>query len=172
VITALLRKDEPVNFDGQYYCLRGARLLPRPHRPGGPPVVIGGNGPRVTLPLVARYADEWNGVFLTPEKYKALNKRLDELLLSEGREHGDVRRTLMTNITFGRNDQEVRQNLNGQSAEDRQANGMLVGTASEIIDQLSLLKESGAQRVMLQWMDLDDMVGLEALAKSVLPLFR
>src|SRR5512139_1477925 len=56
VITRLLRSDAPVNYSGVYYNIKGGILLPRPSRPGGPPILIGGNGMRRTLPLVARYA--------------------------------------------------------------------------------------------------------------------
>ena len=66
VVTRLLRSEEPVSFEGEFYRLRDALLMPRSPRPGGPPIVVGGNGLRRTLPLVARYADEWNGVFMTP----------------------------------------------------------------------------------------------------------
>src|SRR5512138_3737515 len=53
VVTRLLRGDEPVISEGRFYQLRGAMLLPRPQRPGGPAIMIGGNGPKRTLPLVA-----------------------------------------------------------------------------------------------------------------------
>ena len=66
VITLLLRNDEPVSFDGEFYRLRDAVLMPRSPRPGGPPIVIGGNGLRRTSPLAARYADEWNAVLIPP----------------------------------------------------------------------------------------------------------
>jgi F420-dependent oxidoreductase-like protein len=66
VISQLLQSDEPVDFEGDYYELNEAILLPRPQRPGGPPLLIGGNGMKRTLPLAARYAQEWNGIFLTP----------------------------------------------------------------------------------------------------------
>jgi hypothetical protein len=42
-----------------------------------------------------------------------------------------------------------------------------VGTGSEIIEQLGRLQEAGVQRVMLQWLDLDDLAGLEDLAKDI-----
>lgn len=35
VVTSLLQSDEPVTFEGQYYQLRGATLLPHPRRTGG-----------------------------------------------------------------------------------------------------------------------------------------
>ena len=59
VMSRLLRSEAPVSFDGRYFRLREA-VLPGPGRPGGPPIMIGGSGPRRTLPLVARFADVWN----------------------------------------------------------------------------------------------------------------
>ena len=46
--------------------------------------------------------------------------------------------------------------------------GALVGTANELVDQLGKWAEVGIQRVMLQWLDLDDLDGLEAMAKGLL----
>jgi hypothetical protein len=43
-----------------------------------------------------------------------------------------------------------------------------VGTPSEVVDQLGGLAEVRVQRFMLQWLELDDMKGLEALARAVL----
>src|SRR5215218_6742826 len=85
VVTRLLRNDEPVSFDGEFYQIRDALLMPRSPQPGGMPVVIGGNGVRRTLPLAARYADEWNAVFLKAEAFVDLNARLDELVREAGR---------------------------------------------------------------------------------------
>ncbi len=60
VISRLLRSDAPFDYTGEYYRLKDAILLPRPARQGGPPILVGGNGEKRTLPLVARYADQWN----------------------------------------------------------------------------------------------------------------
>jgi len=170
VITRLLRDDKPVDFNGQYYQLHEAVLLPRAQRAGGPPVLIGGNGEQRTLPLVARYANEWNGVFLTPDRYAQLSKRLDELLVAQGRKPSDIRRSLMTGLIFGRTDAELQAKLqpSGRSAEELRSRGMVVGTPNAVVEQLGKIAEAGAQRVMLQWMDLDDLDGLVALAKAVL----
>src|SRR4051794_36227332 len=59
VVTRLLNSAQPVDFEGKYYHLNDAILLPRPARPGGPRILVGGNGPKKTLPLVARFASEW-----------------------------------------------------------------------------------------------------------------
>ena len=101
VITRLIRSDEPASFDGQFYQVREARLLPRPQR--RTPILLGGNGPKRTLPLVARYADIWNGVGLTPALFAERCALLDELLRGQGRQPHDVRRTLMVPVLCWRN---------------------------------------------------------------------
>jgi F420-dependent oxidoreductase-like protein len=101
IITQLLHSDQPVDFNGEYYQLDGAELLPHPQRPGGPPVLIGGNGTNRTLPLTAKYADEWNGVFIGPQEYTQLNQRLSELIDQNGRSQADVRRSIMTGLVYG-----------------------------------------------------------------------
>jgi F420-dependent oxidoreductase-like protein len=169
VVTRLLNSAEPVNFAGEFYHVQDALLLPRPQRPGGPPIVIGGNGPHRTLPLVVRYAAEWNAVYLSASKFDQLNLQLDELLTAAGRPVTSVRRSLMTGLAFGRDTAEVQRHLNGRPAYELRERGLLVGTAPEIVAQLHELAQVGVQRVMVQWLDLDDLDGLEAFAHGVLP---
>lgn len=168
VVRLLLRSDEPTSFAGTFYHLDNALLLPRPARVGGPPIVIGGNGPRRTLPLAARYADEWNAVFVSADRFRELNALLDELLDGTGRERGALRRTLMTRAVVGSSRASLTGQLDGASIDEARSDGMLVGTPSDIADQLATLNEAGVQRVMLQWVDLDDLSGLDAIARATM----
>lgn len=174
VITRLLSSDAPVDFQGKYFHLDQALLLPRPQRPSGPPILVGGNGPKRTLPLAARFAKEWNSNFVTVQRYRELNQIMDEILTKKNRPLSDLRRSIMTGCVFGKDDAQVRENVkirtNGEhSLEDLRQRGLIVGTSSQIVDQIGAFERAGAQRVMLQWLDLDDMDGLEAMAKSILP---
>ncbi|MCB0200015.1 MAG: TIGR03560 family F420-dependent LLM class oxidoreductase [Anaerolineae bacterium] len=168
VISRLLQIDAPASFDGQYYQLHEAVLLPRPQRPGGPPLLIGGNGPLRTLPLVARFADEWNAVLIPAARFAELNARLDSLLAERGRPASAVRRSMMTGVVFGRDQAELRTVLNGRDADELREQGLVVGTPGEVQEQLGGLASVGVQRVMLQWLALDDLDRLEALAATVL----
>jgi F420-dependent oxidoreductase-like protein len=170
VITRLLKSDRPVTYEGSYYQLRGASLLPRPARPGGPRILIGGNGEKRTLPLAARYADEWNAVFAPPAEFARLNAALDELLKAQGRAKKSVRRSLMTGVRFGRTRKELDEKLaaGNQTKEELRKRGIVVGVGEEVKEQLLEREKAGVQRVMLQWLDLDDLKGLAALAKTVL----
>src|SRR5438270_820173 len=183
VVTRLLKSDEPVTYEGRYFQLRGATLLPRPQRPGGPRILIGGNGPKRTLPLVARYADIWNGTFLPPEEFRKRSAILDRLLSEAGRKPGDVQRTLMRGLFFGRDMAELDRRLSWRAEDPNYANKSLqevidilaardheiVGTADMVIEQIKAYKAAGVEELMLQWFDIDDIDGLRAFAKSVLP---
>jgi F420-dependent oxidoreductase-like protein len=170
VVTRLLQSDTPVTFDGQYYQLRGAVLLPRPQRPGGPRILIGGNGARRTLPLVVRYANEWNCVALTPDEFTRSNQRLDEMLVDAHREPGSVRRSMMTGCVFGKDDAALKRKLEiyGGTVDDLQKRGNVAGSLGSIQEQLDALEQVGLQRIMLQWQDLDDLESLQVLARGIL----
>ena len=173
VMTRLLRNDAPTSFSGEYYQLRDALLLPRPQRRGGPPVVIGGNGPRYTLPLAARYADEWNAVFVTLPKFAELNGKLDALVTEHGLHPADVRRTMMTGLVPGKDDADVRQQAERRNTtvDALRERGIIVGTQTEVVEQLGALAEAGVQRVMLQWFDWNAPETLAAIADALLPHF-
>lgn len=147
VVTRLLNSDEPVTFEGKFFQLRGATLLPRPQRKGGPQILIGGNGVKRTLPLVARYASIWNGVFLSPEAFKEHSTILDGLLQQAGRRPGDVKRTMMHSATFG--------------SDSMPAPDVLIST-------IKAYEEAGAEELMLQWFDTENIDGLRRFAEHVL----
>jgi F420-dependent oxidoreductase-like protein len=171
IISHLLQKDEPLDYAGSYYQLHEAVLLPRPQRPGGPPILIGGNGPQRTLPMAARYASEWNAVYIPPATFAERSRMLDELLVAHGRTSPSIRRSLMTGCWFGKDDTAVQAKLapRNLTLEEAQQRGIVAGTGAQIVAQLGEFAAAGVQRVMLQWLDLDDLEGLEGLATAVLP---
>ena len=183
VITRLLRSDEPSSFEGRFYQLREAILLPRPQRPGGPRVMIGGNGPKRTIPLAARFADVWNGTFLAPDVFRERSAALDQLLHAAGRQPSDVRRTMMDSAIFGRDTGDLERRLDaerrmvpayaGTSNEELRATlrsrNCLVGTPDEIVEQIRAYDATGVEELMLQWFEMDDIAGLRAFAEGVLP---
>lgn len=174
VITRLLRSDEPVSFEGTYVQLHDAILLPRPQRPGGLPILVGGNGEQRTMPLAARYADEWNSLFVSPQRFTELNRRMDDLLRDAGRQPGSLFRSLMLGTIFAREENDLSRKMTGRGwdAKDGPQHGQVAGTPEMWIEQLQSYRDAGVQRVMLQWLDLDDIPGIETVARDVLPAVR
>ncbi|MEW6503579.1 MAG: TIGR03560 family F420-dependent LLM class oxidoreductase [Chloroflexota bacterium] len=173
VLKQLLAGAQPVTFYGRYYHLKEAQVLPVPQRGADLPILIGGNGKQRTLPLAARYADEWNAIFLTPSAFRELNHHLDSLILQTGRQPVEVQRSMMTGLVFGKDQSAVQERLKSYgggslTAADLRMRGLIVGTPTEVLEQIHASGEAGVQRLMLQWLDLDDLSGLELLAKTVL----
>src|SRR3712207_3934135 len=61
-----LMTEDGAAFEGRYYRLRGAHYRPRPVQQPYPPLLIGGDGPRV-LAVAGRHADVWHGFGSTSE---------------------------------------------------------------------------------------------------------
>jgi alkanesulfonate monooxygenase SsuD/methylene tetrahydromethanopterin reductase-like flavin-dependent oxidoreductase (luciferase family) len=181
VITRLLRSDAPVSYDGRFFRLHEA-VLPGPRRPGGPPVMVGGSGPKRTLPLVARFADVWNAQLVSPSQLRERIALLDELVQAAGRRPSDIRRTLSIPVLCGRTPAELEDRVRGwrryATFADLPLDRILdwcrqwpaiVGTPEEVIVQLRAYAEAGIAEIAVHWFGVDDLEGLEVLANEILP---
>lgn len=174
ITTRLYHSDAPVSYTGKHYSLDGAVLLPRPSRAGGPPILIGGNGPKRTLPLAAKYADEWNGVHISVSTFKERSALLDDLLGRNGRGKTAVKRSVMLPCIIGKDDAQLREKLGNQiEPSDKLLEwNKIIGTPAQVVDHIGKYQEAGAYRLMLMWQDQNDLDGIELLAKEVLPHFH
>jgi alkanesulfonate monooxygenase SsuD/methylene tetrahydromethanopterin reductase-like flavin-dependent oxidoreductase (luciferase family) len=185
VITRLTRRDEPVTFEGKYFQLREARLLPRPEYPLR--LLVGGNGKQRILPLVARYADIWNAVMIPAQEVRERNALLDDLLVKAGRSPSDLRRTIAVPMLCYRNDaereriaaihSEVTNLIPPVAAAEldgllRQNFAGLCGTPDQVIEQLHELEAAGIEEVMWEYITPHSLEPLHVVAEAVLPYFN
>ncbi|GAB3175619.1 F420-dependent oxidoreductase-like protein [Micromonospora palomenae] len=158
---------------GDHYRLVDAPALPKPVQRPGPPVIVGGRGPKRTPELAARYADEFNMPFKSVEETAAAYERVREACDRTGRaESGRAPLVLSAGVVvaIGRTDAEARRRaapLHVKSAlppEDP-----VVGSPAQLIDRLGEFAAIGATRVHLRLIELDDLDHLELIAGEVLP---
>lgn len=90
-IATRLFSGEVVSYDGRVVSLRDAQMRPTPVQDPGPPIWIGGSGPRRTLPLVARFADVWHA-WGSPNSLLEAGRRVDELAERAGRDPNAIAR--------------------------------------------------------------------------------
>lgn len=183
-LTRALWTQSPATFAGRFYRLEGADLLPKPVPP--PPILIGGSGERRTLRLVARYADEWNAVNLSPEAYRAKLTVLERHCEAEGRDPSTIRRSLMAFAIIGPDRRAIDHATAtimrmfgapaGTSLEEfrraARARGLIVGGTDEVVDRLGQLAELGVEEVQLQHFDFDSDDVPEYIAAEVVPRVR
>jgi F420-dependent oxidoreductase-like protein len=92
-VIKLLWTQELSSFEGKYYMLREARHEPKPLQKPYPPFTIGGSGEQLTLRVVAKHADMYNGPGAEPEVLAHKNKVLDEHCSKIGRDPKEIRRS-------------------------------------------------------------------------------
>jgi alkanesulfonate monooxygenase SsuD/methylene tetrahydromethanopterin reductase-like flavin-dependent oxidoreductase (luciferase family) len=100
IISALLTTGT-CDVQGTYYSARECELRPRGTRPGGPPILVGTDGPRM-LRLTARYADMWNGFLAfdhsVPSAVPPLRAAVDAACEAVGRDPATLTRTLTVRV--------------------------------------------------------------------------
>ena len=93
-IIVRLLTQEVTNFEGRYFQLKEARLNPKPQQQPHPPLCIGGNGERRTLPNVVRWAQHWNYAGFDLEGFLAKRAVLCDQLEAAGRSLESVRTSI------------------------------------------------------------------------------
>jgi F420-dependent oxidoreductase-like protein len=170
VITGLWRcpPGSQFTFEGDHYGVVGSPALPKPVQPGGPPIIVGGHGPRRTPELAARYAAEFNLAFSPVEDFVAQRGRVRAACEAIGRDPDDLRCSVAQVVCCGASHEEVarRAAAIGRAEDELRANG-LCGSPSEVLDGIATFAEAGASRIYLQVLDLDDLDHVRLLGRDV-----
>ncbi len=97
IITGMLAGDR-VTLDGKHYQVSDAHCVPAPIQKKVP-IMIGGEGRKVLLRLVAQYADMWNA-FGSPEHMKELIDVISEHGDRVGRDTDEIEKTAMLMLCY------------------------------------------------------------------------
>jgi len=156
-----------------------AERSPRPVQQPRPPLILGGRaGPR-SARLAARYADEYNTTFATPEECAERRSLVAAACERAGRE--PIPFSLMTVCVVGRDPQEVIERIRRRSAvtggdDDAvallAAENKLVGTVEEVVARLGRYAAAGVERVYLQHLDHADVEMVRLIGEELAPELR
>mgnify|MGYP001580861052 FL=1 len=146
-------------FQGTYYSLEAAEVLPRP---ANLRIIIGGSGERRTPRLAGTYADEYNFVFRPAADMALRIERARDAAKRAGRDPDKLAISVMTPVITGENQADYERTLARIAAADpwqRTAEelatryrdrGLPIGTATEVRNTVSALADLGVSRLYVQ----------------------
>lgn len=159
--------ERPANFAGTYYSLDNVRDNPAPVQQPHPPIMIGGSGEKVTLRLVAQYAQYCN-VSGDPARVGELFDVIRGHCERLGRPFEEITRSIYTTIIIGKDAAEVaekRERLGVYIPEK----GALIGTPEELIATFREYAAVGCQYVVFRTPDWIDVDSLRLFSEQVIP---
>lgn len=150
-----------VAFSGEVYSFEPVRVMPKPARPGGPPIWIGGHGTR-SIRRAAERGNGWHPIRVTVDDLRAGIGILRDMLPTYGRAPEDVLISVVLNVYAP-----------GTLPEGEQQEWQLAGDPAAMAATLRRYRDVGVAHVVLNPYPKDSLAGmldaLDLVARDVRP---
>jgi alkanesulfonate monooxygenase SsuD/methylene tetrahydromethanopterin reductase-like flavin-dependent oxidoreductase (luciferase family) len=173
IIHRMWTEDDPV-FEGEFYTIDRPINEPKGVQKPHPSFWIGGSGEKVTLKLVARWADACNvigGVERLRHKFDVLRGHCENL----GRDYEEIIRSTSVNVYLleeGEDPEDATALARGSMSFDEYSKRFMVGTAEEISERLQPMVDAGVNYFITYMPRVAyDPALVQRFAKEVIPNF-
>ncbi len=149
-LVKMLFTQEKTTYEGKYYQIKDAPFEPKPLQKPYPPILIGGMGPKVVQPLVARHADIWH-FFVRKggaEAAKKIAVKFDTICKEVGRDPAEIQKSTSLNS------EQLKQSPDAVRAA------------------VQAYADAGVQYFIVSMYPDYDMASFRRFAKEVMPAFR
>jgi F420-dependent oxidoreductase-like protein len=160
ICRAMFTEQAP-SFGGRHYTISQALNVPRPLRPQGIPILVGGGGERRTLALVAKYADACNlfgDLATVRHKLEVLERHCEAI----GRDPATITKTRLGGLVIA----DTAELAKRKGAEMARARGMdqeryrgyvVAGDPDAVCEQLSAYFDAGLDGLIFNMHDAQDL---------------
>ena len=177
ICRALWTRDG-VSFSGKHFTLDNVTMEPKPHRPGGPPIWIGGSGP-TALRDAARF-DAWFPTGPGVEFFAEQFPKIQAAARAAGRASDAVMGAAYVTLAFDANPAAAEQRLHGfletyygapaQVIMKRQAT--YAGPIDGCVEWLQRWIDAGARHICLRFAGGDQLAQVDEAARQLLPRLK
>jgi F420-dependent oxidoreductase-like protein len=168
--------EERVDFHGRHYTLEDAPGRPKPVQQPHPPLLVGGGGTRGTAEPAARFADEYNTPFVSPEGFAQIRAKVSAACERIGRDPNSMRFSTMTGCLIGTTRDEALERarqLYGRTKREADfdtwlagySRRALIGSLDEVAERLREYERAGCEGAMLQHLLHADLEPVELIGR-------
>jgi alkanesulfonate monooxygenase SsuD/methylene tetrahydromethanopterin reductase-like flavin-dependent oxidoreductase (luciferase family) len=150
--------SSPASFEGEYYSIKDAYCEPLPDPQ--PPLLIAGGGEKLTLKVVAKYADWMNVGFCDAETFKTKLTALKGHCEDVGRDYDEIKKTYFGFVSVTEEEQEPL---------DRTGLHFVQGTPDIVEAELKDFIDLGVEHFMIRFVDFPALDGVELFLEHVYP---
>jgi F420-dependent oxidoreductase-like protein len=157
--------EEAPTFAGTHHRIDAAMNYPRPVRPGGPPILIGGSGEKRTIPMVARYADACN-FFGDVETIRRKVRVLEESCEKIGRDPAEITKTRLGPLNIAATQGEAERNAARVAehrgiAPERVRDSFITGDPDHVLAQVDAFLDAGLDGILISLPDAYELEPIE-----------
>ena len=177
ICRALWQRDN-VSFAGKHFTLDGATVEPKPHRPGGPPIWMGGNGP-TALREAARF-DAWFPTGPSAEAFAEQFPRIQAAARAAGRPAGAVAGAAYVTLALDPNKAAAEQRLHrfletyyaAPAAAMMARQATYAGPIEGCVEWLQRWIDAGASHLAFRFAGGDQLAQVDETAARLLPRLK
>jgi alkanesulfonate monooxygenase SsuD/methylene tetrahydromethanopterin reductase-like flavin-dependent oxidoreductase (luciferase family) len=158
-------------FKGAYYHITEPLNVPGPINPDGPPILIGGGGEKVLIPMAARLGDACN-FFGGPATVAHKIKVLEDACATVGRDPREITKTWLGTAIIANSEQELQDSLELLGGRLRlppsATRGMaLCGSRAEVQRQVAEYRAVGVDGMIVTLLNPGDLGHLHEIGTTI-----
>jgi alkanesulfonate monooxygenase SsuD/methylene tetrahydromethanopterin reductase-like flavin-dependent oxidoreductase (luciferase family) len=177
-ICRALWRGDGVSFRGKHFAMEDVTLEPKPHRPGGPPIWIGGSGP-TALRESARF-DAWFPTGPSADFFAEHFPRVQAAARAAGRAPDAVEGAAYVTLALDPSRAAAEQRLHGFLETYYAAPARVIlarqaayaGPAEGCVEWLRRWIDAGARHIALRFAGGDQLAQVDEAARRLLPALR
>lgn len=177
--------DDKASFEGKYYRIKNAICNPKPIQKPHPMIMVGGDGEKVTLKIVAQHADACNifgGADLARvnAKLSALKQHCKDV----GRDYDSIFKTGLARVIIGKSEAQVKQKIKkyvpqeptvgatGVTTLEDRLKRFVIGTPEQCVETFRKIFATGLDYVVVNFPDSHNLETVKLFGEGVLPKFH
>ena len=169
IIRGMWSKDS-FSFEGKFYKVDKAICMPKPLQKPHPPIMIGGDGEKTLLRLVAKYGDACNlfggNTAVIKHKLSVLKKHCKAV----GRDYNEILKTELLHVIIAKNSREAASIAEEEGiSPERLKSRTIFGSPAQVKTGIRELADAGLEYLILNMPPMREETMLKQFAEEVIP---